>query len=69
LARVRAGADHLSVPHTSIIGGADRMVQPLDSARFPVGDVLVMPGRGHNMLLFDEEVMGIVLRRVRELPK
>jgi triacylglycerol lipase len=32
LARVRAGADHVSVPHTSIIGGADRMVQPLDSA-------------------------------------
>jgi triacylglycerol lipase len=68
LARVRAGANRVAVPHTSIVGGADRMVQPIDSARFPVGDVLVLPGRGHNMLLFDEEVMGIVLRRVKELP-
>jgi len=66
LARVRAHAGRHAVPHTSVIGGADQLVFPAESARFPVGDVVVLPGRGHNMLLFDEEVVGLVLRRVRE---
>jgi pimeloyl-ACP methyl ester carboxylesterase len=69
LVKIRAHAHRGAVPHTSVIGGADRLVFPAESARFPTGDAVVLPGRGHNMLLFDEEVAGLILRRVRDARK
>jgi triacylglycerol lipase len=66
LARVRAEAHRGGVPHTSVIGGADKLVSRADSARFPIGDAVVLEGRGHNMLLFDDEVARLILRRVRD---
>jgi len=65
LARVRARAHAFAVRHTSIVAGDDRMVVGADNAVFPNGDVVVLPGRGHNALLFDEEAARIVIERVK----
>jgi pimeloyl-ACP methyl ester carboxylesterase len=60
LERLRAGAHRSRVPHTSIIGGADRIVAT-ESARFATGEAITLHGRGHNALLFDEDVMRHIL--------
>ncbi|MEO8875616.1 MAG: hypothetical protein ABI461_08520 [Polyangiaceae bacterium] len=60
--RERARAD---VPHTSIIGSADKVVFPVQSAFFGHGERIVLRHRGHNTLLYDNEVARIVLDRVR----
>ncbi|MCL2778505.1 MAG: hypothetical protein FWD73_10915 [Polyangiaceae bacterium] len=65
LSRLRSRAHEHDVPHTSIVGGADAMVVPADSAVFPRGDVHVLPGRGHNSLLFDPVSIAHVTERVR----
>jgi pimeloyl-ACP methyl ester carboxylesterase len=65
LARIRARAGEFDVPHTSILGTADRMVAPPERARFPRGDVIELEGRGHNALLFDREAIAHVVSRVK----
>ena len=64
LARVRARAHVGAVPHTSIVAGADRLVVGVGNAVFPRSEAIVLPGRGHNALLFDEEVVRIVAARI-----
>jgi pimeloyl-ACP methyl ester carboxylesterase len=53
-----------SIPHLSIVAGADTLLQAPVSHALPGGDVLVMEDRGHNTLLFDEDVARAVERRV-----
>lgn len=67
LARLRARAHEHEVPHTSIVGADDTMVIPRESAIFPRGDVVVLPNRGHNSLLFDGESIAAVTERVKLL--
>ena len=54
------------IPHLSIIAGADTIVDSPVSHALPGGDVRVMNGRGHNALLFDEEVARVIERRILE---
>jgi triacylglycerol lipase len=61
---VRACPPHVRVPHTSIIAGNDRLI-PVDSARFPGAPAIILPDRGHNTLLFDPDVVRIVLENLR----
>ncbi len=65
LKRLRDRAPAFDVPHTSIVGGADRLVVGLETACLGVGDVVVLADRGHNSLLFDDDVAGLVIERVR----
>lgn len=65
LSRLRSRAHEHDVPHTSIIGDGDTLVVPAESAVFPRGDVHVLPGRGHNSLLFDAESIDLVVDRVK----
>ncbi len=65
LARVRARTHVGAVPHTSIVAGEDRMVVGIKTASLPRSEVIVLPGRGHNTLLYDEAVIQIVLERIR----
>lgn len=53
-----------TVPHLSIIAENDVIVGAPLSHALPGGDVRVLPGRGHNGILFDEETAAIVERRV-----
>ena len=62
------------IPHLSIVAGADTLVASPVAHALPDGDVLVMQGRGHNTLLFDDEVARVVearilARRAERLPK
>ncbi len=65
LARLRAGARSCGVPHTSIVGGTDSVVAGVERACLGVGDVLVVPDRGHSGVLFDARVASAVIARVR----
>jgi alpha-beta hydrolase superfamily lysophospholipase len=67
LERLRAGASACGVPHTSIVGSDDTMVG-VETAMLGFGDVVVVPDRGHNSLLFCERVASLVLGRVKEPP-
>lgn len=67
LAQLRARAHEHDVPHTSIVGEGDAMVVPCESAVFPRGDVHVLPGCGHNTLLFDPTSIGHVVDRVKRV--
>jgi triacylglycerol lipase len=69
LARLRARAHEHDVPHTSIVAEDDSMIVPRESAVFPRGDVVVLPNRGHNSLLFDAESIGAVTERVKLLQR
>ena len=64
LERLRVGLHVQSVPHVSVIAGDDRLVPPRRAA-FHFGEVVHLAGRGHNTLLFDEEVIRLVVARVR----
>ncbi len=66
--RDRAG-EYAAVPHTSIAGSDDLMVSPPACAGFAGGDVIVLPGRGHNQLLFDREAIGLVVSRIAAIHK
>jgi pimeloyl-ACP methyl ester carboxylesterase len=66
LARIRARAAEHGVPHVSIAGTDDRTV-PHASAIFPWGETISLEGRGHNTLLFDEEVARIVVDRIKTI--
>jgi len=52
------------IPHLSIIAGSDEMVRAPVIHALPGGDVIVLDGRGHNTLLFDDEVARILVQRV-----
>jgi triacylglycerol lipase len=70
LSRIREHAHDYEVPHTSIAGTADHVVTPSDRARFEHGEHLVLEGRGHNGLLFDDTAIDAVVRcilRAREV--
>jgi hypothetical protein len=54
------------VPHTSVIASEDQLVVGQKTACLGVGDVVVLEKRGHNALLFDDEVAGLVIDRVRQ---
>jgi len=62
LRKITLHPDAASIPHLSIIASADT-VAPVAHA-LPGGDVLVMEARGHNALLFDDEVARAVVLRV-----
>ena len=64
LRRILLHPDAARVPHLSIVAGADTLLQSPVSHALPGGDVLVMEGRGHNTLLFDDEVARAVEQRV-----
>ena len=67
LARLRERATEHGIPHLSIAGTQDRTV-PHDCAfAFPHGERISLHGRGHNTLLFDDEVARLVVARVRAL--
>jgi alpha-beta hydrolase superfamily lysophospholipase len=67
LERLRAGASHCGTPHTSIVGANDTLVG-VAPAMLGFGDVQVLPGRGHNALLYCERVASLVLERVKQPP-
>lgn len=66
LARLRARAHEHRVPHMSVVADADAVVVPCESAVFPHGDVVVLPGRGHNSLLFDPDSITTVVERIKK---
>jgi triacylglycerol lipase len=66
LKRIRDRAGEFDVPHTSVVGDEDRVVVGRKTACLGVGDVVVLSKRGHNTLLFDDEVAGLVIERVRQ---
>lgn len=65
LARLRARAHEHDVPHLSIVAERDTVVTPNGSACFPAGEVVILPGRGHNSLLFDRDVIHRITERIR----
>jgi triacylglycerol esterase/lipase EstA (alpha/beta hydrolase family) len=65
LTRLRSHAHVGEVPHTSFVAGADRLVWPTQSAVFARGEAVFLPRRGHNTVLFDEEVLRRVVDLVR----
>lgn len=66
LARLRARAHDHDVPHMSVVGDADSLIVPCESAIFPRGDVVVLPGLGHNSLLFDPDAITTVVDKIRK---
>jgi pimeloyl-ACP methyl ester carboxylesterase len=66
LKRLRDRASEFDVPHTSIVAEEDRVVPGTKTACLGIGDVVVLPSRGHNALLFDPEVACLVIDRLRE---
>lgn len=54
-----------AVPHLSIIASDDALVRPPIAHALPGGEVAVLPGRGHNALLFDEDAHRRVVSAVR----
>jgi triacylglycerol lipase len=66
LRRILVHPDAARVPHLSIIAAGDTVVDSPIAHALPGGDVLVMPGLGHNTLLFDDEVARAVEARILE---
>ena len=64
LERLRDGARTSTVPHTSIVAEDDQLVVGVKTGCLGIGDVVVIPDRGHNMLLFCDRVAGIVIDKV-----
>lgn len=65
LRRVRLGSPRGDeLPHLSVVAGRDQFVRPPLAHALPGGDVHVLSGRGHNALLFDDEVARLVVQRV-----
>jgi triacylglycerol lipase len=65
LRRLRERAHVHGVPHTSIIGEDDTVVVGVETASLGFGEVVVVPRRGHNALLFCDRVAGLVIDGVR----
>jgi len=68
LRRLRDRAGECGVPHTSVVASDDRLVVGLKTACLGVGDIVVLPERGHNTLIFDDEVASLVIDRLRLEP-
>jgi triacylglycerol lipase len=68
LASIRACPPHVRVPHMSIVAGSDRMIPP-SSARLPGAPSVTLPDRGHNTLLFDAEVIRILLAQLQRVAR
>jgi alpha-beta hydrolase superfamily lysophospholipase len=66
LRRLREHAHACGVPHTSIVAEQDTVavVAGIRTACLGFGEVVVLPGRGHNGLLFCEKVAGLVIERL-----
>ena len=64
LRHIRLHPRAASIPHLSIIAGADTLVDAPVAHALPGGDVLVMEARGHNSLLFDDDVARAVELRI-----
>jgi pimeloyl-ACP methyl ester carboxylesterase len=65
LRRLRENAHACGVPHTSIVGERDTVVAGVHTACLGFGDVVVLPNRGHNGLLFCDTVANLVIERVK----
>jgi pimeloyl-ACP methyl ester carboxylesterase len=65
LRQLRDGARRVNVPHTSVVGLDDTLVPGVTTASLGVGEVVLLAKRGHNTLLFDDEVAELVISRVR----
>jgi pimeloyl-ACP methyl ester carboxylesterase len=65
LERLRSRAHVHGVPHTSIVGAEDTLVEGVGTACLGFGDVVVLPERGHNGLLFCERAAAVVIDRVK----
>lgn len=65
LERIRRRAHVHGVPHTSIVGAEDTLVEGVETACLGFGDVVVLPERGHNGLLFCDRAAALVIDRVR----
>jgi triacylglycerol lipase len=65
LRRLRDRASEFDVPHTSVVATADRVVPGFETACLGVGDVVALQDLGHNSLLFDDAVAGLVIDRLR----
>lgn len=64
LRRIVLHPDAATVPHLSIVAGADNLAGSPVANALPDGDVLVLEERGHNTVLFDEDAMRAVEHRV-----
>jgi len=64
LRRILLHPNATRIPHLSIVAGADTLVASPIAHALPNGDVIVMAGRGHNSLLFDDEVARVVEARI-----
>ena len=64
LQRITAHPDAASIPHLSIIAAEDRFVADPEEHALPGGEVLVLEARGHNALLYDDEVTRAVEERI-----
>lgn len=64
LRRILIRCAEVEIPHLSIIAGSDAMARSPVAHALPVGEVVVLEGRGHNTLLFDDEVARLVEDRV-----
>jgi hypothetical protein len=65
LKRLRENAHACGVPHTSIVAEHDTVVAGVNTACLGFGDVVVLPRRGHNGLLFCDTVANLVIERVK----
>jgi pimeloyl-ACP methyl ester carboxylesterase len=65
LERLSLSALRTEVTHLSIFGSADTAVS--EDTPYPVGERLVIPGAGHNALLFHDDVSGSILARLRRV--
>jgi pimeloyl-ACP methyl ester carboxylesterase len=68
LERLRTRAHVHDVPHTSVVGAEDTLVEGVETASLGFGDVVVLPERGHNGLLFCERAAAVVIDRIRDCP-
>lgn len=64
LSRLRSQAHLCSVPHTSVVAASDTVVVGVETACLGFGDVVVVPNRGHNGILFDHHVAQLVIDRM-----
>lgn len=64
LRRLRLRGESSTIPHLSIIAGADSLVKSPVAHALPGGEVVIMHDRGHNTLLFDDEVARVIEGRV-----
>src|SRR5690606_27671633 len=63
LQRIHERASSVDVPHLSLAGANDLMVEP--GAWLDCGDCRVFPALGHNALLYDMDVISEVVRRIQ----